>query len=133
MKICDNGHPEVVYEDWDPRQPNKRFPCPACHALDVGAVLRDDLKDMTAERDELEKERDRLQSLHCTDYRAHCIKIDNVIQDRAFQDPCKWVNSLFLAGNHHPSSLVDRLQAMAVEKNVDWCPNFKAENLSIPR
>lgn len=40
--------------------------------------------------------------------------------------PCKRLEAYRLS-QHHPASIPDLIQAMAVELNIDWCPNFKPD------
>ncbi|TAN40763.1 MAG: hypothetical protein EPN22_16830 [Nitrospirae bacterium] len=40
--------------------------------------------------------------------------------------PCKQLEITYLS-KHHPSKIIDQVQARAVELNVDWCPNFNAD------
>lgn len=40
--------------------------------------------------------------------------------------PCKRLEAYGLS-RYHPSDIIDQVQSMAVELNIDWCPNFKPE------
>lgn len=87
-----------------------------------------------------------LEACACKDHRAHCNKVvtnpfngpvlDNGRVDLDFDGsgsvggylfPCafllQWGNPGIQHG--HPASPQDQIQAMAVNKGCDWCPNFK--------
>lgn len=94
-----------------------------------------------------------LKSLSCRNYEAYCWQIvehpsykDNrpftgfviTLKDpTAFQPPPPPPPPLFLRpcrrldcsrlSKYHPATLIDQLQAIAVDENVDWCPNFKPD------
>jgi len=54
-------------------------------------------------------------------------KKEDVQPDPLLLKPCKRLDLRRLS-KHHPSDIVDQIQALAVEENVDWCPNFKPED-----
>lgn len=84
-----------------------------------------------------------LQATTCTDPLAHCLQVvDNLYPPAMFSlelgsgqadrylFPCaylaQWQPRLH---RDHPAKAEDQIQAMAVKRGCDWCPNFKPENL----
>lgn len=86
-----------------------------------------------------------LEACACNDHRAHCNEvvsdpfrrsIDNHVDFSLQLDVKPWDHYLFpcrfllqwgtpTMPPEHPSSPSDQIQAMAVRKGCDWCPNFK--------
>lgn len=87
-----------------------------------------------------------LEACACTDHLAHCNKVvttpfsgavaDNELVSLDLDDlrapagylfPCAFLLQWGAPGlqRGHPSSPQDQIQAMAVRKGCDWCPNFK--------
>lgn len=85
-----------------------------------------------------------MKSFSCTDLEAYCCKVEQYPYDRVcttqygfmyrvdmpegqairlFLNPCKKLN-LGGISKEHPSSLDTKIQAQAVEQEVDWCPNL---------
>lgn len=84
-----------------------------------------------------------LDSVSCNDYRAHCNKVvshpfkeeerifdlelDGSRKKNNYLHPCayllQWHESKLT--EDHPASAEDQLQAMAIKRGCDWCPNFK--------
>lgn len=83
---------------------------------------------------------------HCSDWKAHCLSVvDNLEPLEAFPFlqlpssgarydggrylfPCAQLRMYFSLDRGPLSSLSDRVQAKAVERNVDWCPYFDIGN-----
>jgi hypothetical protein len=95
-----------------------------------------------------------LESLACTDYRAHCFKViqdpfsetttsgmtafiqisleepvnpTKVIVDQ-YIFPCSRLNQWYSLQRGHPSSPVDQIQAASVRYECDWCPNLNPQD-----
>lgn len=61
----------------------------------------------------------------CIDKKAHCNTVFySYGQDKQFLFPCKFIAGYFRPDSRHPSTIQDQIQALAVERNCDWCPNF---------
>lgn len=77
------------------------------------------------------------QALQCNDTKAHCNIIqyewggfgvsmgffNQESQKSAWLIPCQKLTHFYnRVDSRHPSSTIDQIQAMAVEKSCDWCP-----------
>lgn len=90
-----------------------------------------------------------LEACACNDYRAHCNKVvpipfsreaaddtaitldlDDIRATSGYLFPCSFLLQWGAPGLHsrHPASPTDQIQALAVRKGCDWCPNFKPDD-----
>lgn len=96
-----------------------------------------------------------VQSVHCTDYKAHCWTIETTlvpeevvglreVQNSIFMVDGKIMKQIYfcypcshiLSQKHkidllHPSSLKDQLLAIAVKEGLDWCPALNIDDAII--
>lgn len=74
----------------------------------------------------------------CNDHRAHCQKVitdpfsDNG-ESLGFSNyllPCTYLERFgrVILSRKHPSSPTDQVQALAVKRGCEWCPNFNAND-----
>lgn len=67
----------------------------------------------------------------CKDSKAHCLTIISLESNRKIKKyifPCKLISYYFKYQEEHPASIQDQIQALAVNRGCDWCPNFNTEN-----
>lgn len=66
-----------------------------------------------------------IQSASCDDHRAHCL----VTVDQKMH-PCRFILGFHDREilKHHPSTIKNQLQAMAVRRGCEWCPHFTTDN-----
>ncbi len=93
-----------------------------------------------------------LQSLACNDYKAYCHEVIHcdffesnktdismkLTMDDFFKEeeprsplllsPCRRISGYIMRlSKYHPSSLTDQIQALGIEREVNWCPHFRPE------
>jgi hypothetical protein len=78
-------------------------------------------------KDEFPSSRPTILTIRLTDNEDEKIEIKEK-PIPLFLSPCKHLKPYALS-KYHPTSLIDQIQAMAVELNVDWCPYFNPEDL----
>lgn len=91
-----------------------------------------------------------LEACKCDDYRAHCNRVladpfaEVLVKSSIgmmLNPPSYWRNESYLfpcahmvshgqpgLQRDHPASWPDQIQAMAVSRGCDWCPNFKPQD-----
>jgi hypothetical protein len=96
-----------------------------------------------------------MEACSCNDWRAHCLQtvddykastsnsvapamiriaitaekpIKEKIKIDRYTFPCSFLKNYFRYQNDHPSTPENQIQASAVSRGCDWCPNFDASN-----
>lgn len=85
-----------------------------------------------------------LEALQCKDWRAHCFAmVENPFERPAIAPapgdatqqlgaryvfPCAYLKPYFYFERGHPSSLLNLIEAAAIDHGCDWCPLFDSNN-----
>lgn len=82
-----------------------------------------------------------INATKCSDYRSYCHRVESfnnnfetsislfsILKPKSSDDyliPCRRISySLYQINSKHPSSVINQLEARAIEQGCDWCPYF---------